>query len=276
MTYYPDLTPYEYADKMRLPGVPKELAALNIGWLDRSHPYSKGDVPPGFAERLLEELIPQRYHVTRGWHRCELCKREPGQWEPDSITVEGEPYALGDREVLVVGPSRGILQSRRRYNAPSTICHYIEAHGYRPPDEFIEAVLALPPEPPLPEPGGPFRVGEHVAFFPAEIDPGDMWFSWDEAVIDDVRPEAESFGFHFVSEPEVRRAQGMENIVRRSVYYRRWRRVVTEALARTNDAASAFEAAKPWWVRVLADHPLHGSTGSRRHPALPAPGKREA
>ena len=247
MTYYRDLTRYEYGQAAkREASEPSEPAALNVGWLDAIHPYATGLVPAGFAQRLLEELIAQRYHVCRGYHYCELCKTDPGQRDPDSITVEGEPYALGDREVLVIGPRRGLLVSQRRYDAPSTICHYIEAHGYRPPDEFVEAVLALPPEPELPEPGGPFRVGEHVAFFPAEVDPGDMWFSWDEAVIDDVRPEAESLGFHLVSEPGVRHAQGMENIVRRSVYYRRWRRNATEALARTNDAAAAFQEAKPW------------------------------
>ena len=73
----------------------------------------------------------------------------------------------------------------------------------------------------------------------------------------------------------MRNGQGMENIARRSVYYRRWRRVVTETLARTNDANEAYEAAKPWWIRVLAEHPLHGSTGPRRHAALPRVGKRE-
>lgn len=275
MTYYPDLSRYEYADKAELPGSPKEPAALNVGWLDAWHPHPTGDVPAGFAERLLEELIAQRYHAFRGYHYCELCQRQASEIGPDTITVEGEAYSLGDREVQVVGSSRGFLGSRRRYNAPSTICHYIEAHGYRPPDEFIEAVLALPPEPPLPGPGEPFSVGEHVAFFPAEIDPGEMWLSWDEAVIDEVRPGAQSFGFHFVSEPDVRHGQGMENIVRRTVYYRRWRRVATEALARTNNAAAAFEAAKPWWIRVLAEHPLHGSASSRRHPALPAARKRD-
>ena len=187
MTYYADLTTYGYAGKAQGPSAPKEPAALNVGWLAASHPYSKGELPAGFAERLLEELISQRYHVFRGYHHCELCKQDRGEHGPDTITVEGEPYALGDREVLVVGPNQQELGSKRRYNAPSTICHYMEAHGYRPPDEFIEAVLALPPEPPLPEPGGPFRVGEHVVSFPAEIDPGDMWFRWDEAVIDDVR-----------------------------------------------------------------------------------------
>ncbi len=32
------------------------------------------------------------------------------------------------------------------YVAPELIVHYIEAHGYRPPDEFIQAVLRCPPQ----------------------------------------------------------------------------------------------------------------------------------
>lgn len=261
MTYFADLTTYTYLDPVRH-GLPLEPPALNVGWLDGSHSFPKGDVPPGFSGRLLEELIAQRFHVTRGYHDCDLCPRRPSR-PPETISVEGEPYALGDREVLVVGTT-GI-----RYDAPSTICHYIAAHSYRPPNEFVDAVLGLPSEPALPEPGGPFHVGEHVVFFPAEVGPASMWLSWDEGVVDDIRPEAQSFGFHFVSDPEVRHAQGFENVVRKTVYYRRWRRVFTEALSRTGSEEAAFEEARPVWLRVLAEHPMHGSSGVRRHPALP-------
>src|SRR3712207_5430717 len=65
--------------------------------------------------------------------------------------------------------------------------------------------IALPSEP-----GPPFRVGETVAFFPAEIGPTSVWLKWDLAVIDDIKEEAQSFGFHFVGEPGVRHGQGFE------------------------------------------------------------------
>ena len=34
----------------------------------------------------------------------------------------------------------------RVYAAPTLIWHYVTEHGYRPPDEFIDAVLADDPD----------------------------------------------------------------------------------------------------------------------------------
>ena len=34
----------------------------------------------------------------------------------------------------------------RIFVAPSLILHYIDAHGYRPPDAFIDAVRQCPPQ----------------------------------------------------------------------------------------------------------------------------------
>ena len=75
------------------------------------------------------------------------------------------------------------------------------------------------PNEPLPPPGPPFRIGEHVAMFPAIVaprveGPASVYLDWDEMVIDDINEAAESFGFHFVSKPDVRYGQGFENIVR--------------------------------------------------------------
>jgi len=30
--------------------------------------------------------------------------------------------------------------------APALVIHYVEAHGYTPPDAFVQAVLACPPQ----------------------------------------------------------------------------------------------------------------------------------
>lgn len=112
----------------------------------------------------------------------------------------------------------------------------------------------------FPRPGPPFRVDDEVAFFPAEVespsDPG--WLRWDFAVIDDVNGEAESFGFHFVSEPGVRHAQGMENIVRRTPTYDVWRAAFEAVLDATGDSTVAHERTADLRRRVLAEHPIHG------------------
>lgn len=108
-----------------------------------------------------------------------------------------------------------------------------------------------------------------VAFFPAEIGPTLMWFDWEMAVIEDINEEAQSFGFHFVSDPETRHAQGFENIVRPTDNYRAWRTAWDAAFARTGDEQTADAGTRELWLRVLAEHPIHGGT-QRRHPALPA------
>src|SRR2546430_2845041 len=119
---------------------------------------------------------------------------------------------------------------------------------------------------PLPEPGPPFAVGEHVRFAPIVFATPDdpAWFKWEEAVILDVDYGAESFGFRFVSEPEgVRHAQGMEVIVRSTENYLAWRQTYEMAYARTGDDQAAFRESKPLWLRVLAEHPIHGRDPQR-------------
>jgi hypothetical protein len=121
---------------------------------------------------------------------------------------------------------------------------------------------------PLPAPGPPFEVGDEVAFFPAEIaspdDPG--WLGWEFAAIDDINEAAESLGFHFVSEPNVRHAQGFENIVRRTPRYARWRSAFERAVAAGKDP-NADPAVRELWLRVLAEHPVHGGS-EYPHPAV--------
>jgi hypothetical protein len=48
---------------------------------------------------------------------------------------------LGVKNLLV--PCRGLI-----YAAPSLVIHYIEAHGYKPPDAFVEALRQLDPAAP--------------------------------------------------------------------------------------------------------------------------------
>lgn len=132
MTYYEDETPYRYMSEF-------VDRALNIGWLDKSVPYQTGEVPGIFAEKLTE-LARHPINLTRGWHYCNLCHR-PSQSEfPQPVTVhssEGD-FQVGHGEIRVNGKN-GI-----RYAAPDMIIHYVLDHGYRPPAEFIDAVLSQP------------------------------------------------------------------------------------------------------------------------------------
>jgi hypothetical protein len=65
-----------------------------------------------------------------GFHPCQFgqCRQ---RYE------SGESFIGGNGEIYVPG-REGVL-----YNAPVLISHYVDDHDYRPPDEFVEAVLAL-------------------------------------------------------------------------------------------------------------------------------------
>ena len=140
MTHFEDLSPYAYFDEVTFrtgygwityrPGYPE----LNVGWLDAPHDFPTGPVPPWFPDALLDIVAGNPVNLARGFHRCTLC---PGSL----IDVEhrGEPLRLGSFEIRVPADA-GIM-----FAAPSLVWHYVTAHGYRPPDDFVEAVRKYDP-----------------------------------------------------------------------------------------------------------------------------------
>jgi hypothetical protein len=131
MTYFADLAPIGYLGK-------NSGKALAVGWLEADHDYPRGAVGPDVVA-ALERLYQHTWQpvTAAGWHDCSLCGRKP---EDGPITREigGERELLGAKNLLV--PAGSVI-----YAAPSLILHYIENHGYRPPDEFLEALRALDP-----------------------------------------------------------------------------------------------------------------------------------
>ncbi len=130
MTYYPDLSPYEFIPKAKARA---GISSLNVGWLDPSHPFPIGETSPAFRAKLYQHC---QHHVllTRCFHLCELHNCPSSQssmnsWDPIS--------PLGSSEIRVIGPAS-------IYAAPVMIYHYVVVHSYRPPDEFIEAVMTSP------------------------------------------------------------------------------------------------------------------------------------
>lgn len=123
MAYFEDLSPYTYG--------PEERGdTVNVGWLEKGHPYVTGETSQEFRDKLAllcgqagrrrrgTELI---HVITCGIHRCEFCS--PGGSPPGSST-----------EIRV-------RRGNRVYAAPQLLHHYVIAHGYQPPSEFIAAVL---------------------------------------------------------------------------------------------------------------------------------------
>lgn len=115
MAFFEDLTPYTYLHPEEEPP-----GTVNIGWLDRGHPFPTGPTGDEFRAKL-GRLCARRVRQTRGFHPCCFCN---GRGRPASSA-----------EVRVAG-------NGKVYAAPSLVHHYVVAHGYRPPEEFIAAVLA--------------------------------------------------------------------------------------------------------------------------------------
>ncbi|WSA35870.1 hypothetical protein OIE14_29575 [Micromonospora peucetia] len=130
--FYEDLTGYEYQVEEEFTdresgfyGLTFRPAytRLNIGWLEAGRPYTAGPVPAAFTEKLKGIQAVQWMNVCLGVHECDLCA--PG-------------YACeGNGEVRIPGTPG------TAYAAPFLISHYITAHGYQPPQVFVDAVLAV-------------------------------------------------------------------------------------------------------------------------------------
>lgn len=121
--YFTDLTLCSYS------GV-REQNGLSVGWLDKLHDFSRGHVPAGFIERLAEICTrPVVKHM--GCHVCEFCN--PGRETTDQIDREA-----GSRSSTVI---RVVGRDGTIYFSPAMICHYITRHGYRPPEDFVRAVM---------------------------------------------------------------------------------------------------------------------------------------
>jgi hypothetical protein len=110
--YFPDLSLYTYLHA--------EPLTLNIGWLDAQHSFPIGESSPHFIDRLRTLMLTPT-NQTRGFHRCPFCS---------------DPLARSSAEIRVAG-RRGIT-----YAAPMLILHYVEAHNYLPPREFVAAVVS--------------------------------------------------------------------------------------------------------------------------------------
>ncbi|MFB6393550.1 hypothetical protein [Polymorphospora lycopeni] len=139
MAYFEDLSAYSYTDVDTIemdwgwlqlrPGYDR----INVGWLDASRAFEQGPTPTWFAGALLDIIVVPRINTMRGYHRCQFC---PARSDGSMLSVGHASGAilLGHTEIRVpAGPGR-------MFAAPSLIWHYVTAHSYRPPTEFIEAV----------------------------------------------------------------------------------------------------------------------------------------
>ncbi|QQS41384.1 MAG: hypothetical protein IPM63_00060 [Acidobacteriota bacterium] len=98
-----------------------------IGWLDKKHRFRKGRTSLEFREKLRKfsesassSTFSLGWGVFFGHHTCELCEK----------FSSGLNFGVPAGEIL--------------YVAPEMVSHYVENHRYRPPKEFVKAVLDSP------------------------------------------------------------------------------------------------------------------------------------
>ena len=123
-----DLDPYTAAPETDTLG----FTPLAVGWLTRQRPIATGKVPANFVAHLL--AFCEVGNVVFPWPRpqpCPFC----GALPPSE--VDGRAYTPGLGEIRVIG-------EEEIYAAPSLIYHYVVAHNYQPPAEFVTAVLHGP------------------------------------------------------------------------------------------------------------------------------------
>jgi len=98
-----------------------------VGWLSRDQEFPTATTSQEFLEALRRHLREPWQPVTAGGtHRCEFCP-----------PLRNGCYIGGSRNIWISGD--GVV-----YVAPELVLHYIEVHGYRPPDAFITAVIDCP------------------------------------------------------------------------------------------------------------------------------------
>lgn len=136
-SYYEDLTPYAYGRADRERG--QKIRCLNVGWIGKEENFTTGEVSKEFIKKLEEVERSDEYTSERhkGFHRCELCGDIMGT-QVKKIEYDGKCYKF-----------------------PSKISHYVKDHKYKPPQEFIDAIMSLkiPDRKPSHSYGGPGFIG---------------------------------------------------------------------------------------------------------------------
>lgn len=126
MSYYKDLSAYEYELPVSLPSV------LTVGWLEVGQSYCRGSVERSFMDSLEWCCCCRFTHQMRGSHHCDMCGATAVV-----INCVGSQRKLGSAEIWIPGEN-GVI-----YAAPDLILHYVMEHGYCPPFQFISAVERL-------------------------------------------------------------------------------------------------------------------------------------
>lgn len=124
MTFFTELSEYSnMIEPFHMNGV------VNVGWIDIRANFQRGETQKTLSEKLLaiacgSESAHTLVEPIRESPRCAIC---------GPISLQCGLKVLPEAELWV--PGEGVV-----FASPIAIIHYIEAHEYRPPAEYIEAV----------------------------------------------------------------------------------------------------------------------------------------
>jgi hypothetical protein len=114
-----------FEDLGRCTYFPADVPLVAVGWLDFQRPFATGTTDRTVYLALIGLLKnPWQPMVSAGFHECNLC-----QFEAEARGV-ANLFVPADGKIFV---------------CPELIVHYINAHGYKPPENFCAAVLSCPP-----------------------------------------------------------------------------------------------------------------------------------
>ncbi len=131
-----------------------------VGWLG-DHVTSIGEVSASCIDKLF--LAYEQNLVfsdqTDGSHVCEICLGH----EPFCLERHVEPIvAWKGRELALWGHGHYLIRYEQAvYMAPALLLHYILDHQYKPPDQFVKAVIE-----------GRFLTADDLVFRPSWYSPG--------------------------------------------------------------------------------------------------------
>ncbi len=100
-----------------------------IGWIQSEANFQRGEVPKEFSQKIVDMLIRERVNLLRSVKTCPICNDK--EWK---YADEEKKVLLGCSEILVP------VDDFMAFSAPDLIIHYVNAHNFLPPQDFIEAV----------------------------------------------------------------------------------------------------------------------------------------
>ena len=136
-TIYADRMDYLTNDLTNLLPMHEDERIIAVGWLSPDETFERGKVPQEFVSALFRLLLnPWQPAIAMGFHACPFCEFSGG---PSSFQMmeSNESVSMGSTNLYV--PEDG-----RVFVFPSLGIHYIDAHQFRPPSEFQQAVLNCP------------------------------------------------------------------------------------------------------------------------------------